>query len=150
MLLNSHTDLDDGDAVLPLFFPYALIKFMQAQGVDQNIVLAGTGITPDSLRSLDSRISHANHRKLLKNAERVWVKPGLGLAFGSSLKLYSLGMIGQAAYASRTVGQAMDTITKYLALRSPLLIYTLFRKETGTTYVLSGTRNLGDTERFMV
>jgi len=150
MKRDSHNDLSDCDATLPLFFPYALIKFLHTQGINQNIVLAGTGITPNSLRSLDTRITHTNHRQLLKNAERVWAKPGLGLAFGSSLKLYSLGMIGQAAYASRTLGQAMDTIRKYLALRSPLLTYSVHRKGSGTSYVLSGTRDLGGTERFMV
>jgi len=147
---DSHNNLNDCDATLPLFFPYALIKFLHTQGINQNKVLAGTGITPNSLRSLDTRITHTNHRQLLKNAERVWAKPGLGLAFGSSLKLYSLGMIGQAAYASRTLGQAMDTIRKYLALRSPLLTYSVHRKGSGTSYVLSGTRDLGGTERFMV
>jgi len=150
MHFYSHNDSNDGVVILPLFFPYALVKFLQTQGIDQNLVLAGTGVTPNSLRSLDTRISHINHTQLLKNAEQVWAKPGLGLAFGRSLKLYSLGMIGQAAYASKTLGEAMDTITRYLALRSPLLTYSVFRKDTGTSYLLSGTRDLGDTERFMI
>jgi len=150
MHLDSRNDLNDGKAILPLFFPYALIKFLQTQGIDQHTVLAGTGITHNSLRSLDTRISHINHTQLLKNAEQVWAKPGLGLAFGRSLKLYSLGMIGQAAYASKTLGQAMDTITRYLALRSPLLTYSVLRRDTETSYLLSGTRDLGETERFMI
>ena len=141
---------NESDAILPLFFPYALIKLLTAHGIDPKSVITGTGITPDSLTSLDTRISHTNQMLLLKNAEQAWRKPGLGLEFGRSLRLYSLGMIGQAAYASSTLGEAMDTITRYLALRSPLLSYSLFRRRAGTFYVLSGTRNLGNTERFMI
>jgi len=85
MHFYSHNDSNDGVVILPLFFPYALVKFLQTQGIDQNLVLAGTGVTPNSLRSLDTRISHINHTQLLKNAEQVWAKPGLGLAFGRTL-----------------------------------------------------------------
>ena len=140
----------NNEAILPLFFPHALTKFLNSHGIPTAAVLAGTGITSDSLRSLDARISHSKHSLLLQNADKAWGKPGLGLSFGSSLKLHSLGMIGQAARSSQTLGDAMDTITKYLALRSPLLSFAAFREAAGTMYVLTGSRNLGESERFMI
>ncbi len=138
------------ELVLPLFYPHALAKFLQANGIAPQTILEGTQLTNESLCSLDTRISHKEHRRLITNAERAWAKPGLGLAFGNSLTLHSLGMIGQAARASRTLGETMDTITKYLTIRSPLLSYNWFREPEGTVYTLSGTRELGETERFMI
>jgi len=74
----------------------------------------------------------------------------LGLSFGSTLNLFSLGMVGQAAMTSRLLGDAMETIARYLSLRSPLLTFTIEREVNGNSFVLSGTRELGRNQRFMV
>ncbi len=150
MLTDSNTILPTSEVVLPPFFPHSLTKYLQANGIDSESIFTGTRITADSLRSLDTRISHLEHKRLIMNAERAWGKPGLGLSFGSTLNLHSLGMIGQAARASRTIGEAIDTMAKYLALRSLLLAFSWNRDAGGATYSLSGTRNLGETERFMI
>jgi len=150
MLNHPYATKHNNDVIVPVFFPYALVKFLSSHGINQKVVLAGTGITPDSLRSLDTRIKHSEQMLLLSNAEHAWAKPGLGLEFGHSLNLNSLGMIGQAARASRTLGEAMDIVTKYLALRSPLLSFSVFKAAFGTEYILDGSCDLGDTERFMI
>jgi len=150
MLTDSNTILPTSEVVLPPFFPHSLTKYLQANGINSESIFTGTRITADSLRSLDTRISHVEHKQLIMNAERAWGKPGLGLSFGSTLNLHSLGMIGQAARASRTIGEAIDTMAKYLALRSLLLAFSWNRDAGGATYSLSGTRNLGETERFMI
>jgi len=59
-------------------------------------------------------------------------------------------MVGQAAISSRSLGDAMETIARYLSLRSPLLAFTIEREAEGINFVLSGTRELGRNQRFMV
>jgi len=135
---------------LPLFFPNMLIGFLVRSGYNENEILAGTDITPSELQSPDIRVSYAVHSKLIANAENLWSNPGLGLSFGSTLNLYSLGMVGQAAISSRSLSDAMETIARYLSLRSPLLAFTIEREAKGTNFVLSGTRELGRNQRFMV
>jgi len=136
-------------ASLPLYFPSLLIRFLVGVGHEEKHILAGTHITSEELQSPDIRVSYAVHSKLIANAEKLWSKPGLGLSFGSTLNLYSLGMIGQAAISSRSLGDAMETIAKYLSLRSPLLNFTIERDAEGTSFVLSSTRELGQNQRFM-
>jgi len=137
-------------ALLPLFFPSILIRFLVDSGYEEKYIFAGTNITSAELQSPDIRVSYAVHSKLIANAENLWGRPGLGLSFGSTLGLYSLGMVGQAAISSRSLGDAMETIARYLSLRSPLLAFTIERETEGTGFVLSGTRELGRNQRFMV
>jgi len=119
-------------------------------GYEEQYILAGTNITSAELQSPDIRVSYAVHSKLIANAEILWGRPGLGLSFGSTLGLYSLGMIGQAAISSQSLGDAMETIARYLSLRSPLLAFTIERDVDGIHFILSGTRELGRNQRFMV
>jgi len=60
----------------------------------------------------------------------------------TTLNLCSLGMVGQAAISSHTLSDAMETIARYLSLRSPL--------PEGISFILSGMRELGSSQRFMV
>jgi len=135
---------------LPLFFPSVLIGFLVKAGHEEKHILAGTNLSLAELRSPDTRVSHAVHSRLIVNAENLWGNPGLGLSFGSILNLYSLGMVGQAAISSRSLGDAMETIARYLSIRSPLLSFTIERDTEGIGFVLSGTRDLGRSRRFMV
>jgi len=137
-------------ASLPLYFPSLLIRFLVGVGHEEKHILAGTHITSEELQSPDIRVSYAVHSKLIANAEKLWSKPGLGLSFGSTLTLYSLGMIGQAAISSRSLGDAMETIARYLSLRSPLLSFTIEREAGGVNFVLSSTRELGLNQKFLV
>jgi len=139
----------ENQPALPLFFPYALVQFLVRKGYDEAGLLKGTKITTAALRSPATRVSYHVHTKLINNAELAWDRPGLGLLFGGSLELYSLGMIGQAAASSRTLGEAMETIVRYLSLRSPLLSYRINRETSGTRFILAGTLDLGENERFM-
>jgi len=135
---------------VPLFFPSVLIGFLVEAGHAEKDILAGTNITSAELQSPDIRVNYAVHSRLIANAENLWGHPGLGLSFGSTLNLFSLGMVGQAAISSRSLGDAMETIARYLSLRSPLLAFTIDREADGISFILSGTRELGDNRRFMV
>jgi len=138
------------DAEVPLIFYSALVQFLMSAGHDESEILKDTNLSLSLLRAPDTRVSFPVFSKLVTNAEKVWGRPGLMLSFGASFNLYSLGMVVQAASSSHTLGEGMETLARYFSLRSPLLAYETDHNSQGITFFLSGTRELGKIEKYMV
>lgn len=115
------------DPVLPLFFPSALVAYMQNRGHTVETLLRKTGLQYNQLFSPDARASFRQIEQLISNCECAFAESDadrhLGLCFGQSLSLLSLGMLGQAALASDTVGDGLSIITRYFQLRDPLVAF---------------------------
>lgn len=116
---------------LPLFFPSLLVRFLCDNGHNQQRLLQGTNLLASDLVSPHTRVTLEQVRRLINNGEQTWGQSGLSLEFGRSLTLQSLGMIGQAASSSETLGSALQTIVRYLSLRDPLQSYSTERTAEG-------------------
>jgi len=110
---------------LPLFFPSLLVRHLCDNGHTQQQLLRGTNLRADDLVSPHTRVTLKQVHQLISNCEQAWGQAGLSLEFGRSLTLQSLGMIGQAACSSETLGSALQTIVRYLSLRDPLQSYSI-------------------------
>lgn len=116
---------------LPLFFPSLLVKFLCDNGHNQQRLLQGTNLLASDLVSPHTRVTLEQVYRLIRNCEQAWGQAGLSLEFGRSLPLQSLGMIGQAASSSETLGSALQAIVRYLSLRDPLQSYSIEQTDRG-------------------
>lgn len=147
--MASELSLQESDPYLPLFFPSLLVQFLVARDYDLSKLLQGTGLNEKALYSPQTRVSLKCLRRLIHNCESAWVGENLGLSFGRSLTLQSLGMIGQAALASPTLEEALKTIHRYMTLRDPLQAYDIQQHPQGLMFKHHSVLEEGDTERFI-
>lgn len=77
-------------------------------------------------------------------------EPALGLLLGERLAVGTHGVVGHAVMHSTTLGQALDTVVRYAALRMPLLAFEASRDATHWQLALRETVPLGDAARPVV
>lgn len=109
------------DTVIPIYFPSALIRWLETEGYDRTTLIEGTGLEPKDIDEAEVMISFRQHRVLIGNALRLTNNPHLGLLFGRQLKYSSMGIVGFAAMTSKNLGESIETIVKYMKLRAPLI-----------------------------
>jgi AraC-like DNA-binding protein len=110
-MLHSHlTTLNAVSLVLATF---------NAEGLANEVLLAGSGIGLDDLRHADSRITTCQEMRVCANA--VALRHDIGLELGQRMHVSSYGLLGYALLTSATLGDALR-----LALRYPALLGTLF------------------------
>ncbi len=110
-MLHSHlTTLNAVSLVLQAF---------RNQGLDEDALLEGSGISPADLGRADPRIT--TRQEMLVCANAVARRREIGLELGRRMHVSSYGMLGYALLSSATLGDALR-----LALRYPALLGTLF------------------------
>jgi len=110
-MLHSHlTTLNAVSLVLSTF---------KGEGLADNTLLAGSGISAADLSRADTRITTNQEMQVCANA--VALKRDIGLELGLRMHVSSYGLLGYALLTSATLGDALR-----LALRYPALLGTLF------------------------
>jgi AraC-like DNA-binding protein len=142
--------LRDADPVLPVFFLSALVHFVAQHGANPQALLKGSGLDAARLQDPETRVNFRAISRVIRQCEDHWPSGDLGLHFGRSLHVLSLGMIGQAALASATLGQALTTIGHYLILRDPLLHIEVLSTDESSIFRFDNPLALQDVERFVV
>lgn len=107
----------------PAFHPtYArlLLALLQRRGEDPAKLLAAAGLSPaqidaDALLPLRSVIA------LITEAARASASPWLGLDLGAAAPLHTHGSVGFATLAAGNLGEAMQTLARFSALRTRAL-----------------------------
>lgn len=117
------------DAVIPIFYPSSLVRWLETQGYDRLALIENTAIEAKEIDAPEVLITFRQHRVLIGNALRLTKNPHLGLYFGQQLQLTAMGMVGYAAISSDSLLQSMETISKYIKLRAPLI--SMDMKEKG-------------------
>ena len=111
-MLHSHlTTLNAVSLVLQAF---------QGQGPGDQVLLAGSGISPADLGRADSRIT--TRQEMLVCANAVAQRREVGLELGRRMHVSCYGMLGYALLSSATLGDALR-----LAMQYPALLGTLFQ-----------------------
>jgi len=81
-------------------------------------LLVKAGLDPDALRDPDRRVPYAAIGELLRLAAHHTRCPHIGLLVGRVWRLSDLGLVGELVANSRTVAEALGTLTVYQHLNS--------------------------------
>lgn len=91
----------------------------------------GVRTTDGSVDDSDAMRSLRDVRERLLSARSATATPWLGLELGDAIQSHAHGMVGTAAMASRTLGDALATLARFASLRVPAL---QVRYEPGPEY----------------
>jgi AraC-like DNA-binding protein len=105
---------------LPGWFAVRIVEDYRARGIDVAPTLAQFGIDPAGLRK-DSVLDFDRATAWTEHVLGRHPQPALGLAFGSSLQLADLGMVGFAMLSADTFGDVVNLWLRYGSLMRPYL-----------------------------
>jgi len=119
--LGHEATTDLADPVLPAIYAAQLVQLTGRWGVDPQALMQGTGLSQAQLDEPQARVSRLLFSQLVERALAQTGEPGLGFYYGLQLKLSSHGVVGLAAMASATLGDAVAIAERFCALRAPYL-----------------------------
>ncbi len=93
--------------------PRLLLKYGQDHGIDQADLMQTAGISENDIRDPDSRIPLIKTWNLWRVLIDRTSDPMLGLHVGRSVKLRDVGLVGYAAFYSRTLRDALNRLARY-------------------------------------
>ncbi len=93
---------------------YGLDAYMRAQGSDAREALRRANLELGDLIDPDRRVPLIRYLELLEICADVLDDPQFGLKFGAQYEPRHAGVVGNVVLASRTVGEAFETMGRYL------------------------------------
>jgi len=99
----------------------AVLKAMEALGVDAHSLLVGTGLSPAEIADAQTRTSVAQYLTVCGNASRLAPKPDWAVAVGMGMHLTAYGMYGYALACADTLRQATYMAMRFHRLATPVM-----------------------------
>ncbi len=93
---------------------YGLEAYMRTRGADAGEALHRAGLAPEDLTDPDRRVPLVRYLELLEICADLLADGQFGLKFGAQYEPRHAGVVGNIALASRTVGDAFETMGRYL------------------------------------
>jgi hypothetical protein len=93
---------------------YGLNTYLLSRGADPRDALRRAGVGTDDLTDPDRRVPLIRYLELLEICADVLKDPQFGLKFGAGYNPRHGGVVGNVALASRTVGEALETMGRYI------------------------------------
>ena len=93
---------------------YGLDTYLRSRGADAGDALLRAGLQPGDLTDPDRRVPLIRYLELLEACADLLADPQFGLKFGAQYAPRHAGVVGNIALASRTLGEAFETIGRYL------------------------------------
>jgi len=93
---------------------YGLDAYLRARGADADEALRRAGLEPRDLSDPDRRVPLIRYLELLEICADLLADRQFGLKFGAQYAPRHVGVVGNIALASRTLGDAFETIGRYL------------------------------------
>jgi AraC-like DNA-binding protein len=93
---------------------YGLDAYMRARGADAAEAMARAGLDVGDLSDPDRRVPLIRYLELLEICAEILSDPQFGLKFGAQYEPRHAGVVGNIALASRTVGEAFESVGRYL------------------------------------
>lgn len=109
------------DLGLPAIYLHQLAGLLRTTGVDDQALLLKVGLDPAQLRSTELRVARSQASEFVTRSIIESGEPGLGILLANELKLPLHGALGTAVMSSKTLGEALDLMTRFLSLRAPNL-----------------------------
>lgn len=108
------------DQIVPMYHPRVTVETAVAQGAERSALLAGVGITEETLSSPDARISYNQWAVLVSNALRLTGNPALGFDVGKNIQIPQMGVLGLALMSSATGRDALWAALQHYRTIAPL------------------------------
>lgn len=108
-------EIPSGPAI-PVPFLRALPVVMRQLGLDADQVLQDAGLDPDTLRHPDRRLGFTTVERLFAACERRAGVDHVGLLVGSHTRLRDLGLAGNVALCSASVGDGLRNLVEHCNL----------------------------------
>src|SRR5262245_58379406 len=115
---------------------YGLDAYMRSRRADAGDALRRAGLEPGDLTDPDRRVPLIRYLELLEICANLLSDPQFGLKFGAQYEPRHAGVVGNAALASRTVGEAFETIGRYLPTMVDATVHGV-EVSHGTVFVYS-------------
>lgn len=109
------------DLGLPAIYLHLLAELLRTAGVDDRALLRQVGLDPGRLQSPELRVTQAQATEFVIRAIIESGEPGLGIMLASKFRMKLHGALGTAVMSSRTLGEALELMSRYLTLRAPHL-----------------------------
>src|SRR5262245_23897986 len=93
---------------------YVLDAYLRSRDLDSGDALRRAGLDPGDMTDPDRRVPLIRYLELLEICADLLADPQFGLKFGAQYEPRHAGVVGNVAMASRTVGEAFETIGRYL------------------------------------
>src|SRR5262245_14202088 len=93
---------------------YGAAASMPSRGVTAGAAVRRAGLEPGDLTDPDRRVPLIRFLELLEICADLLADPQFGLKFGARYEPRHAGVVGNVALASRTVGEAFETMGRYL------------------------------------
>jgi AraC-like DNA-binding protein len=93
---------------------YGLDAYMRSRGADAGDALRRAGLEHEDLTDPDRRVPLIRYLQLLEICADLLADPQFGLKFGARYEPRHAGVVGNIALAARTLGEAFETIGRYL------------------------------------
>jgi AraC-like DNA-binding protein len=93
---------------------YGLDAYMRSRGAQSGDALRRAGLEPEALTDPDRRVPLIRYLELLEICADVLADRQFGLKFGAQYEPRHAGVVGNIALASRTVGDALESMGRYL------------------------------------
>lgn len=138
------------DLGMPAIYLHLLAELLNTIGVDEQNLLLRVGLDPARLQYTDLRVSQTQASEFVTRAIIESGEPGLGIMLARELKLPLHGALGTAVMSSRTLGDAMELMTRYLTLRVPHLQVSKRNNGNLSWYIVSCDIDLGPLQGFIM
>jgi AraC-like DNA-binding protein len=93
---------------------HGLDAYLRSRGADAGEASRRAGLEPEDLTDPDRRVPLIRYLELLEICADILADRQFGLKFGAQYEPRHAGVVGNIALASRTVGEAFETIGRYL------------------------------------
>ena len=147
MEYRSETELDHLSASAT--YAALLVEMLVKSGIPPAELLAGTEVELTTLKSPDGRLSAAQYKALIENAQLLSRDPALAFKFGFQLKLSTHGFLGFAAMSASTLGEALELAVKYCRPRFDFLQLNIFDMGDEVVLQLDELVSLGEASVFL-
>jgi len=102
-------------------YPAALLRLCLRKNVSSQIILKNTDYSAETLESTKGFIPFEQYQQMILNAYQALNSSSLGLQLGAELGLTTHGMLGIAALASLTYGDAIKLTARFFKCRFPVI-----------------------------
>jgi AraC-like DNA-binding protein len=93
---------------------YGLDTYLRARGADAAEALRRAGLKPSDVADPERRVPLIRYLELLEICADLLADRQFGLKFGAQYEPRHAGVVGNVALASRTIGEALEAVGRYL------------------------------------
>lgn len=135
---------------LPGAYLSHLVELAGRWGVEEHVLLEGSGIDAAALRAPTSRVPATSFSAVASRAITLTGEPGLGVYFGMQTRITWHGFLGFAVMASETLDDAIELVIRYSPTRASQVAWRRGTEDEISFLELVEVEPLGELREFVV